>query len=77
MRIFECLDGLEARAVRLRQRGAGRFADAVDGDDRRAIEAGREIRRSGGRQVVGDELESLPQGPSEKLVHGGPNPANT
>ena len=39
MRIVECFDGLDTRTDGLRQGGAGRLADAVDGEDGRAIEA--------------------------------------
>jgi len=39
MRIFECLDNLDPRTDGLCQRGAGRLADSVDSEDRRAIEA--------------------------------------
>src|SRR5580658_4484553 len=45
MRILECFDRLDAATYSLCQRGAGRLAETVDGEDGRAIEAGREIRR--------------------------------
>ena len=70
MRILEGFDGLDARADAFRQRGAGRLADAVDGEDGRAIEARRKIRRSGMRQMVGHEMKSLPERTSKKLFDG-------
>jgi len=39
VREFECFELLDTLTGALRQRRAGRFADAVDGEDRRAIEA--------------------------------------
>ncbi len=67
MRILECFDGLDTRTDGLRQRGAGRLADSVDGEDGRAIEARREIRRSGVCQMVWHEMQSLPQRTSKKF----------
>ena len=45
----------------------GRLADSVDGEDGRAIEARREIRRSGMCQMVRHEMQSLPQRTSKKF----------
>jgi hypothetical protein len=68
MRIVECFDGLDPLALGLRERRAGRLADAVDGEDGRAIEARREIRRGGMRQMVGHKMKSLLQRAPKKLV---------
>src|SRR5689334_3189533 len=61
MRILECFDGLNTRTDGLRQRGASGLADSIDGEDGRAIEARREIRRSRMCQMVRHEMQSLSQ----------------
>src|SRR5450755_1992933 len=60
VRKLECFDRMDLPADGLRQRRAGRLADAVDGEDRRAIEARREICRGGMCEMVGHEMKSLP-----------------
>src|SRR6266566_3771387 len=70
MRILERFDGLDTRPDTLRQRGAGRLADSVDGEDGRAIEARREIRRRGVGHMVRHEMQSLPERTSETFLDG-------
>src|SRR5579863_4415426 len=67
MRVLEGFNGLDPRANALRQRGAGRLADPVDGEDGCAIEPRREIRRCGVGQMVGHEMESLAERASKKF----------
>src|ERR1700744_602991 len=70
VRIFECLDMLDLRADALVQRRARGLTDAVDGEDRCAIEAGREERRRGMRQMMRHEMKSRPERTPKKLVDG-------
>src|SRR6185437_2783433 len=73
MRILECFDGPDVRPDSLRQRGGSRFADSIDGEDGRAIEAGRKIRGSGVRQMMRHEMQSVPERASKKVFDGTPH----
>src|ERR1700735_749285 len=68
MRIVEYLDFLDARSDGLGERGTGRLANAIDGEDRRAVEARGKIRRGGMRQVVRHEVKSLAERAPEQFV---------
>src|SRR4029079_13403032 len=70
MRILERFDRPAPRANAFRQRGAGGLADSVDSEDGCAIEARREIRRSGVREIVGGEMQSPSQRTSKNLFDG-------
>ena len=68
MRIVDGFDGLDAMPLGFCQRGACGFADAVDRQDRRAVEARRKVGRSGVCQMVGYEMKFWPEGTSEQFL---------
>ena len=68
MRIRQRLDGFDSRAAAACERRAGRLADAVDDEDRGRIETGRIVRRSGVREVMGNELQCATELPPENPV---------
>jgi hypothetical protein len=61
MRVLEGLDGLDARADRLRQHRSRALTDTVDGENRRAFERRRKIRRRRMGEMMRHEMQLWPQ----------------